>query len=131
MLHSFEVGTQQNLDMGIYAIAEDLIDQFGIIIPWDDYLEPALNYYKIGGKQASFPWNSSNSILYYNKTLLDAAGVTMPREPTFEDIIAIGNAILNAGVAEAAITWPMHSWSVRSRHAPTASSRCASGCSTS
>jgi sn-glycerol 3-phosphate transport system substrate-binding protein len=110
VLHSFEVGTQQNLDMGIYAIAEDLIDQFGIIIPWDDYLAPALNYYKIDGRQASFPWNSSNSILYYNKTLLDAAGVTMPREPSFEDIIAIGQAVMSAGVAEAGITWPMHGW---------------------
>lgn len=110
VLHSFEVGTQQNLDMGIYAVAEDLINRFGIIIPWDDYLAPALNYYKIDGKQASFPWNSSNSILYYNKTLLDAAGVTMPREPSFEDIVAIGQAVMNAGLCEAGITWPMHSW---------------------
>ena len=110
VLHSFEVGTQQLLDMGIFALAEDLIDEYGVVIPWDDYLAAALNYYKIGGRQASFPWNSSNSILYYNKTLLDAAGVTMPREPTFEDIIAISNAVISAGVAEAGITWPMHSW---------------------
>jgi len=110
VLHSFEIGTQQLLDMGIFAVVEDLIDQHGVVIPWEDYIGPALNYYKIDGKQASFPWNSSNSILYYNKTLLDAAGVTMPREPSFEDIIAIGNAIVNAGVAEAAITWPTHSW---------------------
>ena len=110
VLHSFEVGTQQLLDMGIFALAEDLIDEYSVVIPWDDYLAPALNYYKIDGRQASFPWNSSNSILYYNKTLLDAAGVTMPREPTFEDIIAISNAVISAGVAEAGITWPMHSW---------------------
>ncbi|MCK4682261.1 ABC transporter substrate-binding protein [Candidatus Bipolaricaulota bacterium] len=110
VLHSFEVGTQQLLDMGIFALAEDLIDEYGVVIPWDDYLAAALNYYKIDGRQASFPWNSSNSILYYNKTLLDAAGVTMPREPTFEDIIAISNAVISAGVAEAGITWPMHSW---------------------
>jgi sn-glycerol 3-phosphate transport system substrate-binding protein len=110
VLHSFEVGTQQLLDMGIFALAEDLIDEYGVVIPWDDYLAPALNYYNIGGRQASFPWNSSNSILYYNKTLLDAAGVTMPREPTFEDIIAISNAVISAGVAEGGITWPMHSW---------------------
>ena len=110
VLHSFEIGTQQNLDMGIYAVAEDLINQFGIVIPWDDYLAPALNYYTINGKVASFPWNSSNSILYYNKTLLDAAGVTMPREPSFADIAAISQAVMDAGVAEAGITWPTHSW---------------------
>ncbi len=110
VLHSFEVGTQQNLDMGIYAVAEDLIDKYGIVIPWNDYLAPALNYYKIDGRQASFPWNSSNSILYYNKTMLDAIGETMPREPSFEDILRIGHALMDAGVAEAGITWPMHSW---------------------
>lgn len=110
VLHSFEVGTQQNIDMGIYAIAEDLIDKYGIVIPWEDYLEPALNYYKLSGRQASFPWNSSNSILYYNKTMLDAIGETMPREPSFEDILRIGHALMDAGVAEAGITWPMHSW---------------------
>lgn len=110
VLHSFEVGTQQNLDMGIFAVAEDLINQYGIVIPWDDYLAPALNYYKIDGRQVSFPWNSSNSILYYNKTMLDGIGETMPREPSFEDILRIGHALMDAGVAEAGITWPMHSW---------------------
>ena len=110
VLHSFEVGTQQNLDMGIFAVAEDLINQYGIVIPWDDYLTPALNYYNIDGRQVSFPWNSSNSILYYNKTMLDAIGETMPREPSFEDILRIGHALMDAGVAEAGITWPMHSW---------------------
>ena len=110
VLHSFEVGTQQNLDMGIFAVAEDLINQYGIVIPWDDYLAPALNYYNIDGRQVSFPWNSSNSILYYNKTMLDGIGETMPREPSFEDILRIGHALMDAGVAEAGITWPMHSW---------------------
>ena len=110
VLHSFEVGTQQNLDMGIFAVAEDLINQYGIVIPWDDYLAPALNYYNIDGRQVSFPWNSSNSILYYNKTMLDAIGETMPREPSFEDILRIGHALMDAGAAEAGITWPMHSW---------------------
>lgn len=110
VLHSFEVGTQQLLDMGIFALAQDVIDQYGVVIPWQDYLEPALNYYKVGGKQASFPWNSSNSILYYNKTMLDKIGETMPLKPTFEDILRIGHKLMDAGIAEAGITWPMHGW---------------------
>jgi len=110
VIHSFEVGTQQNVDMGIFAVAEDLIDKYNIVIPWDDYLEPALNYYKINGRQVSFPWNSSNSILYYNKTMLDEIGETMPREPTFADILRIGHELMDAGVCEAGITWPMHGW---------------------
>jgi len=110
VLHSFEVGTQQLLDMGIFAVAEDVIDQYGVVIPWSDYLDPALNYYRVNGKQVSFPWNSSNSILYYNKTLLDKVGETMPREPTFKDIERIGKKLMDANLVDAAITWPMHSW---------------------
>jgi sn-glycerol 3-phosphate transport system substrate-binding protein len=110
VLHSFEVGTQQLLDMGIFATAEDVIDQYGVVIPWQDYLQPALNYYKVNGKQVSFPWNSSNSILYYNKTMLDEIGETMPLEPTFADILRIGHELMDAGVCEAGITWPMHGW---------------------
>lgn len=110
ILHSFEIGTQQLLDMGIFAVAEDLIDRFDIIIPWEDYIDPALNYYRYNGRQVSFPWNSSNSILYYNKTMLDSIGETMPREPSFDDITRIGQALMDAGVAEAGITWPMHGW---------------------
>lgn len=110
VLHSFEVGTQQNIDMGIFAVAEDLIDKYNVVIPWEDYLDPALNYYRINGRQVSFPWNSSNSILYYNKTMLDAIGETMPREPTFEDILRLGHAVMDADLAEAGITWPMHGW---------------------
>lgn len=110
VIHSFEVGTQQLLDMGIFAVAEDLIDEYRLSVPWDDYVSPALNYYRVGGRQNAFPWNSSNSILYFNKTLLDEAGVTMPLKPTFQDILDIGQAVMEAGVADAGITWPMHSW---------------------
>lgn len=106
----FEVGTQQNIDSGIFAPVQDLTDQFGLVVPWQDYLDPVLNYYRVGGKLYSMPWNSSNPILYYNKTLLDKAGVTMPEKPTFEDILEIGQKIVESGVAEAAITWPLHSW---------------------
>ena len=61
MLHSFEIGTQQLIDMGIFAVAEDIIDECGIVVPWEDYIDPALNYYRVGGRLNSFPWNSSNS----------------------------------------------------------------------
>ncbi|HAF71063.1 MAG: Extracellular solute-binding protein family 1 [Acetothermia bacterium 64_32] len=110
IVHSFEVGTQMNLDSGIFVPLEDLIDQYGLIVPWEDYIDPALNYYRVSGRLYCMPWNSSNPILYYNKTLLNAAGVEMPKKPTFEDIISISRAVKEKGLAEYGITWCLHSW---------------------
>ena len=110
VFHSFEVGTQLLVDSGIIVPAEDLIDQFGVIVPWEDYIPPVLNYYRVNGRLHSFPWNSSNPIVYYNKSMLDAAGVTLPRKPTYSDIIAVSQAVVDAGLAPYGITWPVHSW---------------------
>ncbi len=110
IVHSFEVGTQMNLDSGIFVSLESLIDKYGLIVPWEDYIDAALNYYRVGGKLFCMPWNSSNPILYYNKTMLDAIGVEMPRKPTFEDIYEISKKLVEAKVAEYGITWPLHSW---------------------
>lgn len=110
VIQSFDIGTRENIDSGIFAVAENLADQFGIEVPWKDYIDPALNYYRVKGKLYSFPWNSSNPILYYNKDILNKAGVTLPKKPTFEDIIEVGNKIVDGGYADGAITWPLHSW---------------------
>ena len=67
VIQSFDIGTKENIDSGIFAPAEELVDKFGIEVPWDDYIDPALNYYKVEDKLYSFPWNSSNPILYANK----------------------------------------------------------------
>ena len=110
VIQSFEIGTQQLVDMGVFVPIQDLIKKYGLVVPWSDYIDAALNYYRVGGKLYAMPWNSSNAILYYNKTLLAKAGVTMPKKPTFQDIIDIGRKIVKSGVAPAAITWALHSW---------------------
>lgn len=110
VVQSYEIATQQLADMGIFASLDGLISKYNLTVPWSDYLQAALNYYRIGGKLYAMPWNSSTAILYYNKTLFDKAGVTMPQSPTFEDIVNIGRTIVKSGAAPAAITWPLHSW---------------------
>ncbi len=110
VFHSFEVGTQLLVDSGIIVPLEDLIDKFNLVVPWEDYIDPVLNYYRIGGRLYCMPWNSSNPIVYYNKTMMDTAGVEVPRKPTYSDIYEISKKIVDAGVAEYGITWPVHSW---------------------
>jgi sn-glycerol 3-phosphate transport system substrate-binding protein len=42
----------------------------------DDVVDSARNYYTLDGEFKSMPWNTSSAIMFVNRTLLDAAGVT-------------------------------------------------------
>lgn len=106
----FEVGTRLALDSGIFTPVEDLISMCGTKVDWGWYLDAAMEYYTIDGKHYSFPWNSSNPILYYNKTLFEQAGISLPKEPTYEDVYEAAKAIVTGGYADYGITWPVHSW---------------------
>lgn len=110
VIQSFDIGTKENIDSGVFAPAEELTERFNIDVPWDDYIDPALNYYKVGGTLHSFPWNSSNPIMYLNKDLLEEAGAEIPEKPTFADIVEEGKKVVDSGAADYAITWLLHSW---------------------
>ena len=110
VIQSFEIGTRENIDSGLFIPAGDLIDRFGIEVEWDDYIDSALNYYRVGGTLWGFPWNSSNAILYYNKDKFEEAGVSLSTKPTFQEIIDVSQKLVDSGVVEGGITWPLHSW---------------------
>lgn len=112
IVHVVQYATQEAIDSGVFAVAEELIDQFGIQIKWEDYIDQVLQAYQVNNKLYSFPWNSSTSVLFYNKTIFDKAGLTIPYKPTFSDIVNIGRKIVKNGHASYAITWPLHYWFV-------------------
>ncbi len=107
----FEVGTQLALDTGIFIPAEDIVGENVDLLMLDDIIAPVRNYYTVNGKLNSFPWNSSNPILYYNRDMFEAAGLDPDNPPmTFEDVEEVCQTFRETGVAEACITWPLHSW---------------------
>jgi sn-glycerol 3-phosphate transport system substrate-binding protein len=67
----YEIGSQTALDTGIFAPVGSVGD-----FDTSDYIAPVLNYYTIAGQVNSIPFNSSSPIIYANKTLMDAAGVS-------------------------------------------------------
>ncbi|SFP42727.1 sn-glycerol 3-phosphate transport system substrate-binding protein [Amycolatopsis arida] len=76
----------------------------------DDIVANARNYYTFGGELVSMPRNTSTALLYANRTLLDAAGVSeLPR--TWDEVDAACKAVraLPGGPAHA-ITWPNFGW---------------------
>lgn len=107
LVQLFEVGSQLAVDSGIFRP----IDTLGDGIDLADYIEPVLNYYTIGGRVYSIPFNSSSPILYANKGLLEQAGLSTERLPeTFGELLEACAAIEAAGLDEACITFPLHTW---------------------
>ncbi len=107
LVQLFEVGSQLAVDSGIFRA----IDGFGGGIDLSDYIEPVLNYYTIGDRVYSIPFNSSSPIIYGNETLLERAGLSTERLPeTFGELLEACATAEAAGVTESCITFPLHTW---------------------
>ncbi|HNQ98925.1 MAG TPA: extracellular solute-binding protein [Trueperaceae bacterium] len=95
LVQLYEVGSQIAVDSGIFMPVIELGD-----FDTSDYIAPVLNYYTIGGKVNSIPFNSSSPIVYANKSLMDAAGVAAV-PTTYNELLAACEAATAAGVLTA------------------------------
>ena len=84
--HIIQIG-EQNLqsmiDSGMIASVSDLIETYSF--DDSDLLEQEVNFYTVDGDMWAMPFNCSTPVVYYNKTVFDAAGVT-EFQTTFEGI---------------------------------------------
>jgi sn-glycerol 3-phosphate transport system substrate-binding protein len=115
-----EIATQTLLSSGAIYPVYQLLKEQGIKIDWEDYTSVLKTYYSKGGNLYSMPYNSSTPILFYNKTILQKAGVSVQKPPaTFEEIEKMAKAAVSSGVTKIGFTvaWPswtlmenMHTW---------------------
>lgn len=112
----YEVGTQTMLDSGaIVPIFE--LEKPGEI-DWGNVVGPILDYYSVGGKLYSMPFNSSTSMLYYNKDVFEKAGLDPNRPPrTFDEILEMGKKIVESGAAPHGISFGWPDWQFEQAHA--------------
>lgn len=106
LVHVFEVGSQLALDSGIF-------EPIGNVGTFDtgDYIQPVLNYYSLGGKVNSIPFNSSSPILYTNRDMMIKAGLDPDSPPeTFQEIIDACVKAREAGVENAGLGFNLHGW---------------------
>lgn len=84
--HIIQIG-EQNLqsmiDSGMIASVSDLIEKHSF--DDSDLLEQEVNFYTVDEDMWAMPFNCSTPVVYYNKTVFDAAGVT-EFPTTFEGI---------------------------------------------
>lgn len=82
----------------------------GVALNPDDFVQPVSAYYTLDGKFTSMPWNSSSSIMFSNKNILDAAGVEAP-PATWAEVEAACEKIMALDTAPTyCFTWPNYGW---------------------
>ena len=69
------VSSQLALDSGVFQPVGAIKD-----VDFSDYLQPVISYYTVAGKVNSVPFNSSSPVLYFNKNLMEKAGLD-PNNP--------------------------------------------------
>lgn len=105
----FEIGTRIALDSNAFTpidslLPEDKIDR-------EDFLPSVLNYYRTDGTLNSMPFNSSNTIMLYNKRAFKAAGLDPNAPPTtLVELRTAASTIVSNTQLEYGLTWPNHSW---------------------
>lgn len=107
LVQIYEIGTRFMVESGWITPMQDMIDQ-------DSYdlsqIEPNLAaYYTINDQLYSMPFNSSTPIMYYNKDMFDAAGVTdIPT--SLEGIQKVGQQLIDKGGAGEALSMGIYGW---------------------
>ncbi|WP_082413688.1 ABC transporter substrate-binding protein [Arthrobacter sp. Edens01] len=111
MVQIYDIGTQFMIDSGAVMPTQTFIDR-------DEYdvsdLQPNIaGYYSINDELWSMPFNTSMPVMYYNKTLFEAAGLDPEKAP--ETLAEVGEAAnklskTNGGPAEFGFNAAIYGW---------------------
>ncbi|WP_295820760.1 ABC transporter substrate-binding protein [uncultured Deinococcus sp.] len=104
----FEGGSQLALDSGVFQPVSGIRN-----VDFSDYIKPVINFYTIGGKVNSLPFNSSSPVLYYNKDLMKKAGIDPARPPTtYAGLLADCKKIQAANLGAKCFGMSLNGWFV-------------------
>jgi sn-glycerol 3-phosphate transport system substrate-binding protein len=114
VVQGYDIATQMLIDGEVGLVMQDLIDadptfDIGAFMP------QVLDYYRVNGKLYCMPFNSSNAIMFYNKTLFEKAGLDPNKPPkTYEELLEIAEKLTTkddkGNVAQAAVCWSLNCW---------------------
>ncbi len=107
----FDLGTPLAIDSGFFIPAETAFSADQIAQIKGDVAAPVLNYFTVGGKLNSIPWNNSTPLFYYNKDMFTAAGLDPEKPPaTWQELEAACEKIMAANVAPYCISMQVYGW---------------------
>lgn len=106
LVQVYDIGTRFMMDSGWVIPMQDLVDADGFDL---SVIEPNIAaYYTVGNTLYSMPFNSSTPILYYNKDMFAAAGIT-EAPASFAEIEEIAPRLQDAGAQEV-ISLGIYGW---------------------
>jgi sn-glycerol 3-phosphate transport system substrate-binding protein len=113
IIQVFDVGTgvMMAAEGAVKPVAE-VLTEAGMEFDKSQYLPGIVAYYsKPDGTMLSFPYNSSSPILYYNKDILEKAGLDVDNPPkTWDEVFAAARQIKESGAAPCGYTSTWLTW---------------------
>ncbi len=112
ILQVFEVGTATMMasKQAIVPVGE-VMKKAGVRFDANDYVPAVAGYYTApNGQMLSFPFNSSTTVLHYNKDAFKAAGLDTEKPPTTWPEVALAAAKLKANGHKCPFTSSWMSW---------------------
>jgi sn-glycerol 3-phosphate transport system substrate-binding protein len=112
ILQVFEVGTATMMasKQAIVPVGE-VMKKAGVRFDANDYVPAVAGYYTApNGQMLSFPFNSSTTVLHYNKDAFKAAGLDINKPPTTWPEVALAAAKLKANGHKCPFTSSWMSW---------------------
>lgn len=111
IVQMFEVGTATMMSARTAIIpVHQVLAQSGVALDVNDYLPAIRGYYSTtDGKLMSMPFNSSTTIMFYNKEAFRKAGLDPEQPPrTWAELRAMAKKIKDSGASACAFTtaWP-------------------------
>jgi len=111
IVQMFEVGTATMMAArGAVKPVYELMRETGVAFDPNAYVPAVKGYYSLpDGRMVSMPFNSSTTIMFYNKDVFKKAGLDPAKPPqTWPDLIAAAKKIKAANAAPCAFTtaWP-------------------------
>ncbi len=112
ILQVFEVGTATMMaSKGAIVPAGKVMADAGIKFDPSAYIPAVAGYYTApSGQMLSFPYNSSTTVLYYNKDAFKAAGMDADKAPTTWPEVALAAAKLKASGHKCPLTIAWQGW---------------------
>ncbi len=113
ILQVFEVGTATMMGAkGAIKPVEEMMKEAGEKFNGKAYIPAVAGYYSSAkGQMISFPFNSSTTILYYNKDMFEKAGLDSSNAPkTWNDVMNAAVKLKTSGATQCAYTTGWPSW---------------------
>jgi sn-glycerol 3-phosphate transport system substrate-binding protein len=110
LLMNNESGVLTMMLSGAIVPVHDVLDKYKVEVKLEQYLRPVVQTYTDrNGRLLAMPFNSSTPILFYNKDILDAAGIAAPPK-TWQEMEEQIRTIRAKGAADCGYSFAAGPW---------------------